>query len=200
LYCVTTAMAYYGKGIAYAATGDVSEAEKQRGLYLAAAARVPESRRDHPNRMVDILKVATAMLDGEIVYRQGDYDSAFKHLREAIHHDDALMYTEPWGWMLPTRHAYAALSLEQGNVEEAANAYAEDLGLVPALTRAHQHPNSVWALHGYHECLVRLGRHAEAVIIKQPLDIALSVADIDIKSSCFCRLGVQDGNVSGCCA
>lgn len=92
--------------------------------------------------------------------------------------------------MLPTRHAYAALMLEQGHVEEAAAAYAQDLGLDDALTRAHQHPNNVWALHGYHECLVRLGRKAEARIIKQQLDVALSVADIQIKSSCFCRLGV----------
>jgi tetratricopeptide (TPR) repeat protein len=116
-----------------------------------AAARVPESRRDHPNRIVDILKVATAILNGEIKYRRGEYASAFKHLREAIQHDDALLYTEPWGWMLPTRQAYAVLSLEQGNVEDAAKAYAEGLGLDPSLTCTHQHPNSVWALHGYDE-------------------------------------------------
>lgn len=42
------------------------------------------------------------------------------------------LYTEPWGWLLPTRHAYAALSLEQGHVEEALRAYAED----GSLTRA----------------------------------------------------------------
>lgn len=198
LYCTTTAMTYYGKGIAYAATGDVKEADKQRELYREAAKRVPESRTDYPNRIVDVLKVATAMLDGEIEYRRGNFTEAFAHLREAIEHDDALMYTEPWGWMLPTRHAYAALSLEQGNVEEAARAYAEDLGLDPALTRAHQHPNCVWSLHGYHECLVRLGRHAEALIIKQQLDAAMVIADVDIKSSCFCRLGVQNGSKSCC--
>ncbi|GAB1191935.1 hypothetical protein APSETT444_001119 [Aspergillus pseudonomiae] len=190
LYCVTTAMTHYGKGIAWAATGNVPEANKERELYHAAAKRVPPSRKDFPNLISDVLKVATAMLDGEIEYRRGNYDRAFESLREAIHHDDSLMYTEPWGWMLPTRHAYAALMLEQGHVEEAATAYAQDLGLDDALTRAHQHPNNVWALHGYHECLVRLERTAEARIIKQQLDVALSVADIQIKSSCFCRLGV----------
>ena len=190
LYCVTTTMTHYGKGIAWAATGNVPEADKERELYHAAAKRVPPTRKDFPNLISDVLKVATAMLDGEIEYRRGNYDRSFESLREAIHHDDSLMYTEPWGWMLPTRHAYAALMLEQGHVEEAAAAYAQDLGLDDALTRAHQHPNNVWALHGYHECLVRLGRKAEARIIKQQLDVALSVADIQIKSSCFCRLGV----------
>ncbi|KAL5365356.1 hypothetical protein BJX96DRAFT_181653 [Aspergillus floccosus] len=191
LYCVTTTMTHYGKDIAWAATGNVDEAMKERALYQAAAKRVPPSRKDYPNLIIDILKVATAMLDGEIEYRRGNYPQAFESLREAIRHDDALMYTEPWGWMLPTRHAYAALSLEQGQVEEAAKAYAEDLGLDPSLTRAHQHPNNVWALHGYHECLMRLGRKAEALIIKQQLDVAMSVADIEIQSSCFCRLGVE---------
>ncbi|KAE8140702.1 hypothetical protein BDV38DRAFT_289816 [Aspergillus pseudotamarii] len=190
LYCVTTTMTHYGKGIAWAATGNVPEADKERELYHAAAKRVPPTRKDFPNLISDVLKVATAMLGGEIEYRRGNYDRAFESLREAIHHDDSLMYTEPWGWMLPTRHAYAALMLEQGHVEEAAAAYAQDLGLDDALTRAHQHPNNVWALHGYHECLVRLGRKAEARIIKQQLDVALSVADIQIKSSCFCRLGI----------
>ncbi|KAJ5107396.1 TPR domain protein [Penicillium angulare] len=200
LHCTTTAMTYYGKGIAYAATGDVDEANNQRELYLQAAKNVPESRKDYPNRIVDVLKVATSMLNGEIEYRRGNFTEAFEHLREAIKHDDALMYTEPWGWMLPTRHAYAALSLEQGHVEEAARIYAEDLGLDPKLTRAHQHPHCVWSLHGYHECLLQLGRHDEALIIKQQLDSALMIADVDIKSSCFCRLGVDTVRAPKCCS
>ncbi|KAI9931179.1 hypothetical protein ASPWEDRAFT_34296 [Aspergillus wentii DTO 134E9] len=192
LYCVTTAMTHYGKAIAYAATNDILNAETQRDLYHAAANRVPPTRKDHPNLIINILKVSTAMLDGEIEYRKRNFARAFDHLREAIHHDDSLMYTEPWGWMLPIRHAYAALSLEQGLIEQAAMAYAEDLGLDGGLTRAHQHPNNVWALHGYHECLVRLGREAEARIVKQQLDLAVAVADVDIRSSCFCRLGVMN--------
>ncbi|PYI08372.1 TPR domain protein [Aspergillus sclerotiicarbonarius CBS 121057] len=195
LYCVTTAMTHYGKGIAYAATGNLPDADAQRELYLTAAGRVPDSRRDYPNRIMDVLKVATAMLNGEIEYRRGRYEVAFEHLREAVRYDDALLYTEPWGWMVPTRHAYGALLLEQGYVEEAARAYAEDLGIEDRLTRAHQHPGTVWALHGYYECLGRLGRHAEARIIKQQLDVAVGVADVDVSSSCFCRLGVEEG----CC-
>ncbi|KAL4997484.1 hypothetical protein BDV10DRAFT_186083 [Aspergillus recurvatus] len=96
------------------------------------------------------------MLDGEIEYRRGNYTKASEALRQAVHFDDSLQYTEPWGWMVPTRHAYAALLLEQGHVEEAAQAYAEDLGLDTSLTRVQQHPNDVWALHGYHACLQRL--------------------------------------------
>ena len=204
LYCVTTTMIHYGKGIAWAATGDVEKAEQEQALYHAAAKTIPPTRKDFPNLISDVLKVAAPMLDGEINYGRGDYKTAFEKLREAIHYDDSLRYTEPWGWMVPTRHAYAVLMLEQGHVEEASQAYAEDLGLDESLTRAHQHPNNIWALHGYHECLIRLGREGEARIIKQQLDLAQDVADVQIKSSYFCRLGVlasgnSDALAKTCC-
>ena len=60
--------------------------------------------------------------------------------------------------MQPTRHAYGALLLEQGRVEEAEAVYRADLGLDDTLARACQHPGNVWSLHGYHECLTRLGK------------------------------------------
>ncbi|OMP84362.1 hypothetical protein BK809_0000369 [Diplodia seriata] len=197
LYCVTIATTHYGRGIAWAATGNVEKAHEERILFRAAAKRVPPTRVQFPNKIVDVLKVAAAMLDGEIEYRRSNYAVAFEKLTEAIVHEDSLHYTEPWGWMVPTRHAYAALSLEQGRVEDATRAYAEDLGLEETLTRAHQHPNNIWALHGYHECLVRLGRTAEARIISKQLTLAAAVADIPVQASCFCRLEVQ--KPKGCC-
>lgn len=189
LYCVTNVMRHYGKGIAYAATTQLEEADRERELFKDASKLVPPTRLDFPNKIIDILEVASAMLDGEIEYRRGDYDTAFRRLRDAISLEDQLPFAEPWGWMLPARHAYAALSLEQDKVEQAAQAYAEDLGLSQTLYRSHQHPNNVWALHGYHECLELLGRHAEANIIKKQLSLALAEADVEITSSCFCRLG-----------
>ncbi|OBG12423.1 hypothetical protein A5768_10885 [Mycolicibacterium fortuitum] len=142
------------------------------------------------NTSVDILAIAEQMLNGEIAYREGDYDTAFGYLRRAVELDDALPYDEPWGWMQPTRHAYGALLLEQGHVEEAARIYAADLGLDPTLSRSSQHPNNVWSLHGYHECLRRLGRDAEAAIIGRQLELAVARADVAVQASCACRLDV----------
>ncbi|KAJ5186600.1 hypothetical protein N7449_011364 [Penicillium cf. viridicatum] len=188
-YCVTVAMTHYAKGIAWAATGNVTEADKERSLFQDSSKRVPPTRMDFPNRIVDVLKVAAAMLDGEIEYRRGNYEVAFAKLREAVYHDDHLLYSEPWSWMVPARHPYAALLLEQGHVAEAATVYAEDLGLDGSLVRGHQHPNNVWSLSGYHECLLRLGRKAEAIMIEKQLKTAAAVADVPVKSSCFCKTG-----------
>jgi hypothetical protein len=93
--------------------------------------------------------------------------------------------------MQPTRHALGALLLEQDRVEEAAAVYRADLGLDATLSRACQHPDNVWSLHGYHECLLRLGRTEEALIIEGRLDLANGRTDVPVKSACFCKLGSQ---------
>ncbi len=159
LYCSTAATIHYGRGVAHAAKGQLPQAHAEREAFAAAYARIPDTRYLFNNTVLDILAVAAEMLDGEIAYREGRFDEAFAHLRRAIDLDDALPYDEPWGWMQPTRHAYGALLLEQGHVEEAAEVYAADLGLDPTLARPCQHPGNVWSLHGYHECLQRLGSH-----------------------------------------
>jgi hypothetical protein len=93
--------------------------------------------------------------------------------------------------MQPVRHAYGALLLEQNMTEEACEVYSADLGMTDRLPRQLQHLNNVWALHGLHECLVRLGRRAEAKILQPQLKLALAFADIEITSSCFCRLSAK---------
>ncbi|KAI0121703.1 TPR domain protein [Xylariales sp. AK1849] len=191
LYCTTTAMMHYAKAVALAAFGKIDGAERERESFLEARKLVPGSRMLFNNKCVDVLGVAESMMDGELQYRRGDYEGAFNHLREAIARDDGLPYDEPWGWMQPTRHAYGALLMERNRLEEAATVYAEDLGLDGKLPRALRHPNNVWALHGYHECLVRLGRESEADRIAPQLKAAMSKADVPIKASCFCRLGAM---------
>lgn len=194
LYCTTTATIHYGRGIALAATGLLAEARAERAAFAAAYDRIPDTRYLFNNTSRDILAVAAAMFDGEIAYREGVFDLAYVHLERAVALDDALPYDEPWAWMQPTRHAYGALLLEQGHVEQAAAVYAADLGLDPTLARPCQHPGNVWSLHGYHECLQRLGRTAEAAVIGTQLALAVARADVPIRASCACRL-----DVTSCC-
>ncbi|QTI70519.1 tetratricopeptide repeat protein [Gordonia polyisoprenivorans] len=190
LYCATTAMVHYGKGVAHSALGHVDDAERERERFIAALSRVAPTRTLFNNTCSDILAVAGAMLDGELEYRKGNHDNAFAHLRRAIELDDTLPYDEPWGWMQPTRHAYGALLLEQDHVSEAAAVYRADLGLDDTLPRPLRHPGNIWALHGYHECLTRLGHHGDAENIRQQLEFAQTVADVPVVASCLCRWSV----------
>jgi tetratricopeptide (TPR) repeat protein len=187
LYRVTTAMLHYGKGVAFAATGQIARARAERDLFSAAVDRVPESRTIFNNTCESILQVASAMLDGELEYRAGNVDEAFSQLRRAVQLDDELPYDEPWGWMQPARHAYGALLLERDRVPEAEAVYRADLGLDATLPRPCWHPGNVWSLHGYHECLIRLGKHEQAGIVEQQLRVALARTDVHIGASCYCR-------------
>lgn len=197
LCCATTAMIHYARGIAFSALRRIPEAEAAREQFIAAAACVPESRFNTiPVKQVDAQKVAAKMLDGELEYRKGNIENAFDLLRQAIALEDALPYCDPPAWLQPVRHAYCALMIEQGRVEEAVTEYRIDLGLTRKLGRRRIRPNNVWSLHGLHECLTRLGRHEEAREITLQRDVAVASADVTIAASCFCRLSAFEKNAA----
>ena len=187
LYCATTAMMLYAKTVAHSALGNIAEAEAHKAHFIEAKGRVSEGRRVHNNTVTDLLEIAEAMLEGELEYRKGNYETAYGYLRRSVALDDALPYDEPWGWMQPARHALGALLLEQGHIDEAEAIYRADLGLDNSLSRARQHMENVWSLHGLHECLVMRGATAEAAMIRQRFELAQARADVPIKASCFCR-------------
>lgn len=186
LFRTLTATTHYARAIAHAATGDIANAEAEENLFLAAKECVPETRRLHNNRVIDLLEIAREMLRGEIEYRKGNFEIAFAHLRRSVELDDTLPYDEPWGWMQPTRHALGALLFEQGRLSEAENVYREDLGLGGTLSRASIHPDNVWSLKGLYDCLKARSEQVEVLQIKQRLDLALARADRMVAASCFC--------------
>ena len=187
LYCVSTSMHHYAKGVAHAALEQFEEADTQREMFHASLTRIPAERKFFNNPALDVLAIAEKMLDGELEYHRGNHDTAFDHLREAVRRDDNLVYSEPWAWMHPPRHALGALLLEQRHFDEAEDVYRYDLGLKNALQRCAQHPDNVWSLHGLAECLRQRGADKELATITAKLNAALALADTSITSSCCCR-------------
>lgn len=174
----TTAFWHYGRTVALAALGRVEEGTAELAAFSAACDAVPESRLLGNNPVSAVLQIGLPVAEGELEYRRGNYERAFELLRLAVERDDALRYDEPWGWMMPVRHALGALLLEQGRVAEAEAVYRRDLQL---------HPGNGWALHGLAECLHRSGRDAEAAETDARFRSAWQRSDIVIQGSCFCR-------------
>ncbi|MEJ2626901.1 MAG: hypothetical protein P8Z80_21135 [Pseudolabrys sp.] len=83
------------------------------------------------NPCSEVLKIAEAMMLGELDYKAGEIEEGLDHLHRAVELDDGLLYDEPWGRMQPTRHALGALLMEAGRVEEAERVYRADLGSPP---------------------------------------------------------------------
>ena len=196
LHPVTSAMFRYARAVAYAALGQQDKAELERTAFQEAYDRIPASRYFFNNYARDTLNVAESMMHGEVEYHQGNYDVAFEHLRRAVERNDNLAYTEPSAWMHPPRHALGALLLAQGHVVEAEAVYRADLGIDAVTTRSTQHPNNVWSLHGYAECLRQQGKTAELSIIEPALTLALARTDVPIHASCCCRIEAAE---AACC-
>ena len=185
LYPAVTATSRYARAVAFAALGRLEEAEKERSEFKKALSnKLLEGRFLHNNKMHDpdnrsgILDVAEAVLDGEVEYHMGNYQLAFQHLRLAVERDTKqLVYDEPWGWMMPTRHALGALLLEQGEPVEAEAVYRDDLKV---------YKNNLWALFGLSKALESQGKLEEAATAKKQFEKASLQADVKIKASCFC--------------
>lgn len=176
---VSRSIWHYARGLAYAATNRIDQAEAEQQSFLETIEEVPETSYLFQNASLKILEVAEAMLAGEIAYRRGEYERAFEKLRLAVQLDDNLNYDEPWGWMQPTRHALGALLSEQGRYAEAEPVYRADL---------ERHPNNPWSLAGLAECLTHLGRKEEAQSIQQELAQACKRSDVTIDRACYCKL------------
>lgn len=187
LYCVSTAMHHYARGVAYAALKNIEAAMAERSKFMLSVQRIPADRKFFNNPARTILGIGEKMLDGELQYHQGNFDTAFEYLRESVSRDDKLEYTEPWAWMHPPRHALAALLAEQGHYEEAEDVYRTDLGLNDKLQRCAQHPDNVWALHGLVECLRNRSEKEELPLYEIKLQRALEQSDGSVSSSCMCR-------------
>lgn len=198
-YSVTTAIIIYTRGLAFSPLGRIEEAEKAQFEFEQARKAVPSTRLNSiPCKQEDVLRVASAMLTGELEYRKGNVEQSFSHLREAILREDGLAYADPPPWMQPVRHALGGLLLEQGRVEEAEVLFKQDLGFALDYPRRRAKLNNVWGLHGLLECFNRLGKTAEAAFIQPAYDIAMASADVPVKASCYCRISAVKGR--SCCA
>lgn len=68
-YCATTAIIYYTRGLAFSALGRIADAEIAQGAFETARRAVPSSRLNSiPCKEEDVLRVASAMLAGELLY------------------------------------------------------------------------------------------------------------------------------------
>ena len=71
-------------------------------------------RLKHNVNLKQMAELAADVLLGEVLYREGALDAAFKALRRAVRKFDALPYDEPHGWLLSARQTLGALLTEAG--------------------------------------------------------------------------------------
>jgi tetratricopeptide (TPR) repeat protein len=178
----TKALRHGARAIAYAAKGDVKSARQEQARYVEMAAKIPAEATMGNNPLSSIIAVATPMIEGEILVREGRLDDGFAALREAIAAEDLLRYDEPPGWILPVRHALGANLMAHGRYAEAEEVYREDLKRLP---------NNGWSLLGLSEALAKQQNEREAGTVLARFATVWRDADVKITSSCFCQPGAE---------
>lgn len=178
----TKALRLAARGIAHAAKGNVAAARAEQATFLAAAKRVTADETLGNNTAQGILAVATPMLEGEILVREGKVEAAVAQLRAAVAAEDALKYDEPPGWILPVRHALGATLLQSGRFGAAEVVYREDLKRLP---------ENGWSLFGLAQSLKAQNKLTEAAGVEARFKRVWRSADIALTSSCLCQPGTK---------
>jgi len=168
---------YYARGIANAALGKTKEAREELARFNAQIEKVPQDWMVFANKAHDVLPIGKMMLEGEIAYREGRLKETWEILSRAIKAEDALIYDEPPGWMIPVRHAMGALLMESGEFKRAEELYRED---------QLRHPKNGWSLLGLQQSLVAQKRYTESKAITMELNKAWKRLSARPTSSCLC--------------
>jgi tetratricopeptide (TPR) repeat protein len=163
---------HFARGMAYAKTGNIAEAEKERQIFSAAVKATSPKATFGTNRFVNILQVAEGMLVARIAVAQGDYKSAIEVLKTAAEVEDALLYDEPPAWFLPVREALGGALLLSGDNAAAEQVFRADL---------EKHPHNGRSLFGLHESLKRQKKKTESRAVEREFKAAWKKADTRLR-------------------
>jgi hypothetical protein len=215
IFPAAIATQHYARGLAYAAKGMLTPAINEQKCFLRAIENPAlAGRLLHNNTMYckpedgpSILNVNRSMLAGEIEYRRAalqkasgepraNFEPAWAILRETVQLSMDLKYNEPWGQMMPVRHALGGLLLEQGHAQEALQVFRADVEMWK---------NNMWGCLGVKQCLEALNvTGPELDAATAAFEKAAQWADHKPSKTCFCCVNENDKQLSaapasGCC-
>jgi tetratricopeptide (TPR) repeat protein len=170
----TSGMYHYARGVALAARGRSDEARAERDSVDEIGDAVPEDLVVGLNGARPLLRVASAVLAGDIAYRAGKLDDAIAGYEQAIKLYDALAYDEPAPWYQSPRELLGKALLDAKRPADAERVYRADL---------LQRPRLGWALVGLAQALSAQGKTAEAARVQAEFKRAWAGADMELTAS-----------------
>ncbi|HMJ23207.1 MAG TPA: hypothetical protein VK513_14930 [Terriglobales bacterium] len=152
---------HFGRGMALAAKGNLSDAEAEYTIVASAEASMPE---DVPfampvnNKAKDVLKIARDVLGAKIALAKKDNAAAIARLQEAVAVQDSLKYDEPEDWFFPVRESMGAALLISGDAAGAEKVFRQDLD---------RHPRNPRSLFGLEQALKAQKRDYDAGFVRK---------------------------------
>jgi tetratricopeptide (TPR) repeat protein len=123
-----------------------------------------------------MVKIALALLNGEVARGEGNLASAIVGFEQARTLELALPYTEPPYWHQPTAHILGAALLQAHRPAEAEHVYRDSLTTYRL---------DGWALFGLAQALEAQGKPAAAKEVRTQFDKVWNLADVRLAGSRF---------------
>lgn len=175
---ISNAMRHADRAVAFAALGKLDEAKKERDLLDTSVAALPDTTYERFDTLHNFMAVEQHLVAGEILVREdGQQDAGIAELQKAVAAQDALHYSEPPQYLMPTRQSLGAALVLLNRYPEAEAVYREDL---------KRNPENGWSLFGLAQALRGQQKNAEAADVQKRFDKAWRYADVTIQSSCAC--------------
>jgi len=163
---------HFSRGMAFASTGDVSQASAELSLVKTARAtlKMPQIP-GFTNSASNLLGIAQDELGAKIAHAGGDNVSAEAQLEDAVKLQDSLIYIEPPDWYHPVRESLGGLFVQMGKYAEAESVFRADL---------QWNPRNARSLFGLAAALDGEARRSDAQLVRQQFQDAWRYADTSL--------------------
>jgi tetratricopeptide (TPR) repeat protein len=163
---IANAMWHFARGMAFAATGKVADAETEHRAVLQVLETTPSSEifgMSNNNKTRDILQIASDVLVAKLAAAKHEKSKAVEQLRDAVSIQDTLKYGEPPDWFYPVRESLGAALFLDGQISEAEQTFRDDL---------RRNPRNPRSLFGLLQVLRSRGRSHDADFVQVEFDAA----------------------------
>jgi tetratricopeptide (TPR) repeat protein len=158
---VTLAMWRYARGLAHLGKGNVPAATSEKQDLATAIEKVPKDAMLNTNRALDLLSIASAILDARLSAAGGNSTAAVTDWLKAVSVQDQLIYDEPPAWYYPVRESLGGEYLRMKKPAEAEKVFRRDLEI---------NKNNPRSLFGLSEALRAQRRNPEADAVKRQFE------------------------------
>ncbi len=147
---------HFARGMAFASTGKLTDADGERKAFADAVAKIPKEQEYGFTNAATIMQIPAAVLDAKLAEARGDRAAAIDALKKAVAAQDALVYDEPPDWFFPVRESLGGSLLRAAKPAEAEKVFREDLvrnprngrtlfGLWQSLLAQNKTSDAAWA-------------------------------------------------------
>ncbi|HRP58037.1 tetratricopeptide repeat protein [Agriterribacter sp.] len=161
---------HFGRGMAFANTGRIHEAEAESGMVQRLVKDTVLSLPFTPfSPAIDGAVIAGNMLAGSIALAKKNYAEAISRFQTAVERENKMVYNEPRDWLLNPKYYLADAYFRAGKWKEAEAVFNNDL---------KDNNENIWSLNGLHKTLQQQGKNEAAAKVAARMELAARDSDV----------------------